>query len=71
MPPKPRQGGFRGGNGAPGGQGRPGGPPPNASSGATPPPQPGAGGSGGRPMPKSLTADQVSLIRAWVDQGAK
>ena len=78
MPPKPRQGGFRGGNGAPGGQGRPGGPPPNAYSGTTPPQQPGAGGpqfrggpEGGRPMPKPLTTDQVSLIRAWVDQGAK
>ena len=78
MPPKPRQGGFRGG---PGGQGRPGasgGAQPGASGGATPGQPPGSDGSqfrggpeGGRAMPKPLTTDEVSLIRAWVDQGAK
>jgi hypothetical protein len=59
MPPQPRN--------------RPGGGPP-----------PGAGGSGGAPggtngparhamppPPPPLTADQVGLVRAWIDQGAK
>jgi hypothetical protein len=26
---------------------------------------------GGAPLPKPLTAEQVGLIRAWIDQGAK
>lgn len=57
MPPKPR-GGSRGG---PGGGGRPPGGP-----------AAGPGGKGGMgPAPKPLTAEQVGLIRAWVDQGAK
>lgn len=56
MPPKPKPG--RGG-----GKGPEGGAPPQGS----PPP-------GKRPMgppPKPLTPEQVGLIRAWVDQGAK
>src|SRR4051794_22419066 len=67
MPPKPRQG-------RPGGPGGPGGPPPGAPADgkapAHPEGQPGGGG-GMPPMPKPLTAEQVGLIRAWVDQGAK
>jgi hypothetical protein len=71
MPPKPRARRPRGpeGNGdgsstnAPGamhapGEGAPGGP----------------GGGPGRPKgppPKPLTAEQVGLVRAWIDQGAK
>jgi hypothetical protein len=55
MPPKGRGGGFRGGPGRPGGGQQP------------------QGGPGGGPPqpPKPLTTEQVSLIRAWVDQGAK
>jgi hypothetical protein len=26
---------------------------------------------GSAPLPKPLTIDQVALIRAWIDQGAK
>jgi hypothetical protein len=55
MPPKGR-GGSRGGPGRPGSGGQ----------------QPQGGSGGGPPQPpKPLTAEQVSLIRAWVDQGAK
>ena len=35
---------------------------------ATPPP---AIGDDGLPLPKPLTAAQIGLIRAWIDQGAK
>jgi len=68
MPPKPhaRRGGP-GAGGPPGGEGDhgPGGPPPGG---------PGPGGEPPRqfgPPPKPLTAEQVGLIRAWIDQGAK
>ena len=69
MPPKPKQG-------RPGG---PGGPPPSASGDGRPPGANGPGGAqppggppgGMGPMPKPLTPEQVGLIRAWVDQGAK
>ena len=74
MPPKmqPGRGGpGRAGGGGPGeGQaprqpGQPGGPPNGPGPG-------GAGRPGGMgPPPKPLTAEQVGLIRAWVDQGAK
>jgi len=70
MPPKPR---GRGGPGGPGG-----GQPPNFGGG------PGAGpggpqgtnaagmrGRGFGPPSKPLTAEQVGLVRAWIDQGAK
>ena len=81
MPPKPKPGGpggqFRGGPGGPRGPGNrpPGGPgggnPPGPRVGG-PPGGPGAGGPGGfGPPPKPLTAEQVGLIRAWIDQGAK
>jgi hypothetical protein len=66
MPPK-----FRPRPGGPGGAGNPppgGGAPPSGGPG-------GPGGPGGQrgfgPPPKPLTPEQVSLIRAWIDQGAK
>lgn len=82
MPPKHRPGGpggpggFGGGPGA-GGQGGP--PPgngagPENSAGPGAPPPGGPGGRGGRgfgPPPKPFTAEQVGLLRAWIDQGAK
>ena len=81
MPPK--RGPRRGQGGPPPGSG-PGGPPPGGDGGAGGPPPggpppggpgepPGPGGQGrfGGPPPKPLTAEQVGLIRAWIDQGAK
>jgi hypothetical protein len=79
MPPTKRPGGGPGGPGGPGGWGGgpggsgggPGGPPPTGGGGGPPP---GAGGpphGGFGPPPKPLTAEQVGLLRAWVDQGAK
>ncbi len=65
MPPKrgPGRGGPRG----------PGGPPPGDGGGPGGPGGPGSpGGPGGfGPPPKPLTAEQVGMLRAWVDQGAK
>ena len=82
MPPKrgrggpPRQGGAGDppAGGPPGGEppagGPPGGgPPPDAAAGGGGPGGP--GGPGGFGPPKALTAEQVGLIRAWIDQGAK
>jgi hypothetical protein len=75
MPPKMRPG--RGGPpGGPGNrpsddQGGAGGSSPPA--GNTPPP-PGGGGrppGGFGPPPKPLTAQEVGLVRAWIEQGAK
>jgi len=79
MPPKRGPGGL-GRLGAPGGGGRPsGGNPPSGSSTNAP----GARGPGGRPggpggpqggfgpPAKPLTVEQLSLLRAWIDQGAK
>jgi hypothetical protein len=67
MPPK--RGPGRGGPGGPGGGGRPGGGPGGPGGGRGPG---GPGGSGGfGPPPKPLTPEQVGLVRAWVDQGAK
>jgi hypothetical protein len=65
MPPKPKPGGP--GNRPPGGAG--GGNPPPGGPGRGPGGPGGAGGFG--PPPKPLTPEQVALIRAWVDQGAK
>ena len=48
------------------GPGGPGGP-----GGGRGPGGPGGPGGGFGPPPKPLTAEQVGLIRAWVDQGAK
>jgi hypothetical protein len=68
MPPKPRAGH---GPGGPGGNRPPGGQPPAGGPGGQRPPG-GPGGPGGfGPPPKPLTAAQVSVLRAWVDQGAK
>jgi hypothetical protein len=72
MPPK-----FRPGGHGPGGPGGPGGPPPGSPGAGGPPPPggPGSGPSGGPrnfgPPPKPLTPEQVGLVRAWIDQGAK
>ena len=82
MPPKPR---GRRGPGGPGGDGRPagtnapamqppgeGGPGPGGPGG--PQGGPGPGGQPPRnfgPPSKPLTAEQVGLVRAWIDQGAK
>ncbi len=69
MPPKHRPGGGR--RGGPPGQGGPGGPPPGQGGFGGPPGGPPPGGHGFGPPPKPLTEAQVSLLRAWVDQGAK
>jgi len=60
MPPKPREGKGRKGQNRPEG-GAPG------SAGTNQP----AGKKPMGPPPKPLTPEQVSLVRAWVDQGAK
>ncbi len=66
MPPKPRAG--RRGPGGPGAPGGAGGPPPQGMQGTN---SPGGAPRGNMPPPKPLTAEQVGLVRAWVDQGAK
>ena len=79
MPPK--RGGGRGPGGF-GGPGRPGGPRGTNAPAGVPGQRPGgpggAGGSGGPggpggnfTPPKPLTPEQVGLVRAWIDQGAK
>jgi hypothetical protein len=74
MPPK-----FKPGHGRPGGPGGfgggPGGPPPGGPGPGGPPPGGAGGAPGGMhggfgPPPKPLTTEQVSLVRAWIDQGA-
>jgi Ca2+-binding EF-hand superfamily protein len=63
--PRPNFGGPGGPGGrGPGGQGGPG-----AGRGPGGPGGPGGGGFG--PAPKPLTPEQVGLIRAWIDQGAR
>jgi hypothetical protein len=73
MPPKrgPGRGGPGGFGGRPPGGGGPGGPNERGPGGG--PGGPGRpGGPGGfGPPPKPLTAEQVGLLRAWIDQGAK
>jgi hypothetical protein len=76
MPPPPRgprRGGMGGTNNPAGGTNGPAGGPPGAPNGAGAPP-PGGGppppGRGGPPA-KPLTPEEVGLIRAWIDQGAK
>ena len=71
MPPKRKPG--KGGSGGPGG---PGSPPPGGGQGGRGPGAQGGGpggpgGPGGFKMPKALTPEEVGLVRAWVDQGAK
>jgi hypothetical protein len=71
MPPKKK---GPGGPGGPGGKGKPGGPsgpgrdrrPPGGGPGG-----PGGPGGGFGAPPKDLTPDQVGLVRAWIEQGAK
>lgn len=68
MPPKPGSG--RGGRGGFGGPGVPRGT--NAPSGGPGQRPRGPGGPGGnQPPAKPLTPEQVGLVRAWIDQGAK
>jgi Planctomycete cytochrome C len=80
MPPK--RGPGRGGPGGPGGHGvppqgqfggPPGGPPPGGPAAADHPGGPGGphGPHDQGPPPKPLTAEQVGLVRGWIDQGAK
>src|SRR5437870_5456886 len=72
MPPKRKPGGPGGPGGprGPGGQGGPGNRPPGGPGG--PGGQRGPGGPGGfGPPPPPLTVEQVGLVRAWIDQGAK
>ncbi len=64
MPPKPR---ARRGPGGPGGPGEGG----NGPGAGALPGGPGGPGGGFGNQPKPLTAEQVGLIRAWIDQGAK
>jgi hypothetical protein len=67
MPPKRGAGGPGGGKGPrpPGGSG-------GGDNAPRPPGQGGPGGPGGfGPPAKPLTAEQVGIIRAWIDQGAK
>ena len=75
MPPKPRGPGGPppGGPGANGSPGAPGPGSPNGPGGPSvlPPPNVPGGPGGHGPRPKALTADQVALVRAWIDQGAK
>jgi hypothetical protein len=71
MPPTRKPG--KRGPGGPGGPNggpdkRPGGGSTNGPAGGPPP---GGPSGGNRPMPKPLTAEQVGLVRAWIDQGAK
>lgn len=67
MPPKPRPG--RG----PGRPGGPGGGDPKAGTNAPAAGNPGRGPGGAQmgPPAQPLTAEQVGLLRAWIDQGAK
>jgi len=67
MPPKPRHVGPGGPGGGPGGPGPDGGPPPPPHDGGTNQSPRGPMG----PPPKALTPEQVGLVRAWIDQGAK
>jgi len=71
MPPKPGAG--RGGRGGYGGPGGPRGTnAPGGAQGQRPGGRGGPGGPGGNfPPAKPLTPEQVGLVRAWIDQGAK
>jgi hypothetical protein len=66
MPPKRKGPGGPGGPGGRGGQGGQQGRGPGGPGGRG-----GPGGPGGGPPAKPLTPQQVGLIRAWIDQGAK
>ncbi len=63
--PRPNFGGF----GGPGGPNGPGGPGGRGGAGGRGPG--GFGDAGNGPPARPLTAEQVGLVRAWIDQGAK
>jgi hypothetical protein len=67
MPPKPKARKGPGGPGGPGDKKPEGGT--NAPAGGSGKPPGGPGGN--QPPAKPLTAEQVGLVRAWIDQGAK
>jgi len=69
----PPPGGPGGDNAGPGGPppGGPGGPPPGGLQDGNGPGQAQPRLRPLGPMPKPLTAEQVGLVRAWIDQGAK
>lgn len=72
MPPKPRARRQGQGPGAPGGERREGNAPANEAGNNQRPAGPGGpGGAGGPPPAKPLTPEEVGLVRAWIDQGAK
>ena len=87
MPPEPKaprggQGGPGGQKpGGPGNENKPGNPPaadgaqgtnaPAGGSGNANRPPGGPGGRNQGPPPKPLTAEEVGIVRAWIDQGAK
>ncbi len=75
MPPEHhgRGPGGPGGFGGPPPDGGPGGPPPGGPppDGGAAPGGPPPGPNGHRTPPKPMTAEQVGLLRAWIDQGAK
>ena len=68
MPRAPRRGGPRRGPGGPGGPGGA-----NTNSAAMPPNRGtnAAAAAPAGPPPKNLTPEEVGLVRAWIDQGAK
>jgi Planctomycete cytochrome C len=73
-PPPGQPGGPGGPGGGPGGPGGDAGGPGGPSGAGAGPGGPGGGPGGqgrGGPPPKPLTADEVGLVRAWIDQGAK
>jgi hypothetical protein len=70
--PRPEFGGFGGGGGgAGGGGGQPRGRGPGGPGGPGGGPGGFGGFGGGGTPPAPLTAEQVGLVRAWIDQGAK
>ena len=76
MPRAPRRGGGpRRGPGGPGGPGATNAPGGASTNAAAMPPNPGASTNAARgpagPPPKNLTPEEVGLVRAWIDQGAK
>ena len=69
MPPK--RGGGGPGAGGPGGGNRPQRPDRDGDKDKHPVPGPDAKGGQQGPRAKPLTSDQVALVRAWIEQGAK
>ena len=69
MPPAPR--GRRGGPGGPPGMGGGTNAAPSGGMAQTNTPGMPPGGGARGPAPKNLTPEEVGLVRAWIDQGAK